>query len=129
MEQSSDLYFSPEHTWVRLDGATGTIGISAFAQDELGEIVYVELPRVGETFQQDEVFGSLESLKTVSDLFMPLTGEVTAINKLLADQPTLVNEQPFTEGWLLQIRVREPAEREALLNPTAYAKLTKDPAE
>ncbi len=127
MEQSSDLYFSPEHTWIRLDGDSATVGISPFAQEELGEIVYVELPRVGETFQRDEVFGSLESLKTVSDLFLPLAGEVTAVNERLADEPTLVNEQPFMAGWLIKIRPTNPEQRQELLTAAAYDQLTKNP--
>lgn len=125
MDQSSDRYFSPEHTWIRLDGDSATVGISPFAQEELGEIVYVELPRVGETFQRDEVFGSLESLKTVSDLFLPLAGEVTEVNERLADEPTLVNEQPFTHGWLIRIRPAKPEERQELLTAAAYDRLTK----
>lgn len=127
MEQSSDLYFSPDHTWIRLEGDSATVGISPFAQAELGEIVYVVLPRVGETFQRDEVFGSLESLKTVSDLFLPLAGEVTAVNERLADEPTLVNEQPFTAGWLIRIRPANPEDRQELLTAAAYDQLTKNP--
>ncbi len=127
MDQSSDLYFSPEHTWIRPEGKVGSVGISPFAQQELGEIVYVELPRVGETFQREEVFGSLESLKTVSDLFLPLAGEVTAVNERLADEPTLVNEQPFTAGWLIRIRPANPEERQELLTAEAYERLTKNP--
>ncbi len=120
------LYFSPEHTWICLDGDSATVGISAFAQDELGELVYVELPRVGETFRRDEVFGSLESLKSVSDLFLPLSGEVIEVNERLADEPTLVNKQAFTEGWLIRIRPDKPTERHELLTAAAYKRLTKD---
>jgi glycine cleavage system H protein len=127
MEQSSDHYFSPEHTWIRLEGDSATVGITPFAQVELGEIVYVELPRVGETFQRDEVFGSLESLKTVSDLFLPLAGEVTAVNERLVDEPTLVNEHPFTEGWLIKIRPANPEQRHKLLTAAAYDRLTTNP--
>lgn len=123
---TDQLYFSPEHTWIRLEGDSATVGISSFAQDELGEIVYVELPRVGETFQRDEVFGSLESLKTISDLFMPLAGEVTGVNQQLADEPTLVNEQPFTVGWLIKFRPDKPEGLHELLTAEAYNRLTKD---
>ena len=105
METTKDFYLSKEHTWVKIEGNTGIVGITAFAQKELGEIVYVDLPDVGDTFQQDEVFGSVEALKTVSDLFMPLTGMVAAVNDNLLEHPTLVNEKPLTEGWMIKIQI------------------------
>ena len=122
MEASNNLYFSKEHTWVKIENDTGTIGITTFAQSELGEIVYVDLPSVGDEFEQDEVFGSVEALKTVSDLFMPLSGEVTAVNENLLENPTLVNEKPFSEGWMVKIKVSNLNELSNLLSHEAYQK-------
>jgi len=122
MENLDNLYFSKEHTWIKIENQTGTIGITAFAQNELGEIVYVDLPSVGDEFNQDEVFGSVEALKTVSDLFMPLTGEVTAINEDLLDSPTLVNEKPFDEGWMIKIEIKDLEELSNLMSEADYQK-------
>ena len=122
MEASNNLYFSKEHTWIKIENDTGTIGITTFAQSELGEIVYVDLPSVGDEFEQDEVFGSVEALKTVSDLFMPLSGEVTAVNENLLENPTLVNEKPFSEGWMVKIKVSNLNELSNLLSYEAYQK-------
>jgi glycine cleavage system H protein len=122
METSNNLYFSKEHTWIKIENDTGTIGITTFAQSELGEIVYVDLPSVGDEFEQDEVFGSVEALKTVSDLFMPLSGEVTAVNENLLENPTLVNEKPFSEGWMVKIKVSNLNELSNLLSHEAYQK-------
>ena len=122
MENLDNLYFSKEHTWIKIENQTGTIGITAFAQNELGEIVYVDLPSVGDEFNQDEVFGSVEALKTVSDLFMPLTGEVTAINEDLLDSPTLVNEKPFVEGWMVKIEIKDLEELSNLMSEADYQK-------
>lgn len=122
METSNNLYFSKEHTWIKIENETGTVGITPFAQSELGEIVYVDLPSVGDEFEQDEVFGSVEALKTVSDLFMPLSGEVTAVNENLLENPTLVNEKPFSEGWMVKIKVSNLNELSNLLSHEAYQK-------
>ncbi|GAA5225135.1 glycine cleavage system protein GcvH [Salegentibacter mishustinae] len=122
MKNTNDIYFSKEHTWIRIENKTGTVGITTFAQSELGEIVYVDLPSVGDEFNQDEVFGSVEALKTVSDLFMPLTGEVTAINEDLLDSPTLVNEKPFVEGWMVKIEIKDLEELSNLLSEAEYQK-------
>jgi len=122
MEASNNLYFSKEHTWIKIENDTGTIGITTFAQSELGEIVYVDLPSVSDEFEQDEVFGSVEALKTVSDLFMPLSGEVTAVNENLHENPTLVNEKPFSEGWMVKIKVSNLNELSNLLSHEAYQK-------
>lgn len=122
METPDNLYYSKEHTWIKIENETGTIGITAFAQSELGEIVYVDLPSVGDEFNQDEVFGSVEALKTVSDLFMPLMGEVTAVNDDLLDSPTLVNEEPFEEGWMIKIKIKDLEELSNLLSKADYQK-------
>lgn len=126
METTKDLYFSKEHTWIKIENETGTVGITAFAQSELGEIVYVDLPNVGDDFKQDEVFGSVEALKTVSDLFMPLSGEVIAVNKSLLDNPTLVNEKPFDDGWMIKLKIDDLGELSNLLNQEDYQKITTE---
>jgi glycine cleavage system H protein len=102
MQFPNDYKYSKEHTWLKVDGETGTIGITEFAQSELGEIVYVDLPAVGKTFKKDEVFGSVEAVKTTSDLFMPVSGEVTEINTALKDNAPLVNTASFTDGWMIK---------------------------
>ena len=122
MEASNNLYFFKEHTWIKIENDTGTVGITTFAQSELGEIVYVDLPNVGDEFEQDEVFGSVEALKTVSDLFMPLSGEITAVNENLLENPTLVNEKPFSEGWMVKMQVSNLNELSNLLSYEAYQK-------
>jgi glycine cleavage system H protein len=122
METSNNLYFSKEHTWIKIENETGTVGITTFAQSELGEIVYVDLPSIGDEFDQDEVFGSVEALKTVSDLFMPLTGEVEAINEDLLENPTLVNEKPFEEGWMIKIKIADLQGLSNLLSEEDYQK-------
>ena len=120
----NDLYFSKEHTWVRIENNIGTIGITDFAQSELGEIVYADVPNVGYNFKQDEVFGSFEAIKTVSDLFMPLSGKVLETNKLLLKEPTLVNSEPFENGWMIKIEIENTQEIEKLLTAEQYAKIT-----
>ncbi len=124
MNIPNDLYFSKEHTWVRIENNIGTIGITDFAQSELGEIVYVDVPNVGYNFKQDEVFGSVEAIKTVSDLFMPLSGKVIETNKLLLKEPTLVNSEPFANGWMIKIEIENSQEIENLLTAEQYANLT-----
>jgi glycine cleavage system H protein len=109
-----------EHTWIKVEGDTGIIGITDFAQKELGEIVYVDLPNVGANIERDEIFGSVEAIKTVSDLFMPVSGKVTAVNTALNNQPTLVNTDPFEAGWMLKVQLSLPEEVNALLNAEGY---------
>ncbi len=122
MEASDNLYFSKEHTWIKIENDTGTVGITTFAQSELGEIVYIDLPNLGDEFEQDEVFGSVEALKTVSDLFMPLSGEITAVNENLLENPTLVNDKPFSEDWMVKIQVSDLDGLSNLLSYEAYQK-------
>lgn len=124
MKFPENLKYSKEHTWLSIDGDTGTVGITEFAQSELGEIVFVDLPATGKVFKQDEVFGSVEAVKTVSDLFMPVTGEIIEINPLMKEQPTLINSEPFENGWMVKIKISNPAELENLLIADAYTKLT-----
>lgn len=103
---------------------TGIIGITEFAQSQLGEIVYADLPNIGYSFQQDEVFGSVEAVKTVSDLFMPVTGKVVETNELLLKAPTLINDNPYKDGWLIKIEIQDVAELENLLTSNQYKELT-----
>ncbi len=123
MNFPEDLKYSKEHTWLRISDNIGTIGITEFAQSELGEIVYADLPNDGFGFEQDKVFGSVEAIKTVSDLFMPVSGKVIETNKKLLQTPTFVNDDPYGEGWMMKIEITNPAEIENLLNATAYHQL------
>jgi glycine cleavage system H protein len=116
-----DLKYTPEHEWVKADGdGPVRVGITDFAQDQLGDIVYVQLPDVGSAVRAGDACGELESTKSVSDLFAPVNGTVTAVNEALADQPDLVNSDPYGEGWLLDIEVEDTAEVEALMDADAY---------
>jgi glycine cleavage system H protein len=120
----ADLRYTKEHEWVRVEGDQATIGITDYAAEQLGDIVFVELPDVGRTLAQFATFGVVESVKAVSDLFAPLGGEVTETNGALSDQPELVNSDPFGDGWMLRVRIADPAQLESLLDPTAYDALT-----
>jgi glycine cleavage system H protein len=121
MNLPSELKYTKEHEWVRIEGDTATVGITDYAQNELGEIVFVEVETVGETLNQDEVFGSVEAVKTVSELFMPITGEVLEYNEALNDAPELVNDDPYGEGWIIKIKVSNTKQIEKLLSAEAYA--------
>jgi glycine cleavage system H protein len=119
-----DLRYSREHEWVRVDGAQAVIGITSFAADELGDIVFVELPEPGAHLSQFASFGVVESVKAVSDLFAPVSGEVTEVNGDLRDQPELLNSDPFGGGWIAKVTLSDAAELDALLDAGAYAELT-----
>lgn len=123
MEFPNKVKYSKEHTWLLIEGETGTVGITEFAQSELGEIVYVDLPSIGKSFKQDEIFGSVEAVKTTSDLFMPVSGEIIEINTSLRNNPSLVNLESFTNGWMIKIKLLQPSEIEILLDADAYRKL------
>lgn len=116
-----DLYYSQEHEWVRLDGDVAVIGITDFAQDQLGDIVYVDLPAQGDLVQAGSVVGELESTKSVSDVFVPVSGEVIARNDALESSPEVINSDPYGEGWLLKVRVSDEDPTDGLLDPTGYA--------
>jgi glycine cleavage system H protein len=118
-----DLYYSEEHEWVRLDDDVATIGITDFAQEQLGDIVYVDLPQVGDSVESGAVVGELESTKSVSDVFSPLSGEVVARNDALEGGPEVINSDPYGEGWLLKVRPAEDDPTESLLTPEAYGAL------
>ena len=116
----TDLRYTKDHEWVRVDGDRATVGITAYAADQLGDIVFVELPEPGRQLAQFATFGVVESVKAVSDLFAPLSGEVTEANGALAGSPELVNSDPFGDGWMLRLRVADPAQIEGLLDAGAY---------
>ena len=118
-----DLRYTKDHEWVRLAADEATVGITAFAAEQLGDIVFVELPAVGRTLAAAATFGVVESVKAVSDLFSPLSGEVVETNPTLAGQPELVNTDPFGAGWMLKLKVADLAEADALLDPAAYDQL------
>jgi glycine cleavage system H protein len=115
-----DVKYTEDHEWVKLSGETARVGISDYAQDQLGDIVFVELPGVGDTFEKGDEFGTLESVKAVSELYIPVGGEVTAINEALEDAPELVNNDPYGEGWMIEIKVSDPSETEALMDKDTY---------
>jgi glycine cleavage system H protein len=119
-----DLRYTKEHEWVRTVGQEATVGITEFAAHELGDVVFVELPAVGDRVQQLATFGVVESVKAVSDLFAPVTGEVIAINGALAQTPELVNSDPYGDGWMIRVRMDDPNEADALLDAGAYDALT-----
>ncbi len=114
------LYYSKDHEWLRVEGDTGTVGITDHAQNSLGDVVYVELPKVGDTFEAHATFGSVESVKAVSDLFLPVSGEVTDVNETLNDEPEKVNNDPYGEGWMLRIRLTKQGEVDGLLSAAEY---------
>lgn len=120
MNIPSNLRYTKEHEWIRVEGDVAYVGITDYAQSELGEIVFVDINTEGETLAQDEVFGSVEAVKTVSDLNMPVTGKVLEINESINDQPELVNNDPYGEGWMIKISVSNPEELETLLDAAGY---------
>jgi len=124
MTQPDGLLFSKEHEWVKLDGDVATVGITAYAQNSLGDIVYVELPRIGAEIKQFDNIGVVESVKAVSDLFTPIGGEVVETNGALEDDPALVNREPFEGGWLFKVRVGDVGDRDNLLTADKYQELT-----
>ena len=123
MNFPSNLKYTKDHAWVRREGHTATVGITDFAQRELSDIVYVEVETVGETLSQDTIFGTVEAIKTVSDLFMPVSGEVIAFNEPLIRKPEVVNTDPYGEGWMIQIAMSIPEEWDTLLTAEEYRQL------
>ena len=120
MTLPQNLKYTTEHEWIRVEGDEATVGITAFAQGELGDIVFVEIETVGETLKQGETFGTIEAVKTVSDLFMPAGGEVLEVNPALEDSPELVNKDPYDAGWLIKIKINNPSELDGLLSAEQY---------
>jgi len=120
-----DLHYTQSHEWVRIDGDVGTIGITEHAQKELGEIVYLELPEVGHVYNADEEFGTVESVKAVSELFIPLSGEIVAVNRSAVAEPGIVNDDPFGDGWLIKLKVTTDDEVGKLMTAEEYAEYVK----
>jgi glycine cleavage system H protein len=118
-----DLRYTKDHEWIRRDGDRGVVGISHHAQSQLGDVVFVELPEVGRQVKADESFGTVESVKAVSELFSPVTGEVVAVNEMLSGKPETVNSDPYGGGWMVAVRLAEPAELDALMDAGAYRQL------
>ena len=123
MNIPSDLKYTKDHEWLKVEGNVATVGITAFAQGELGDIVYVEVETEGEELDKEEVFGSIEAVKTVSDLFMPVSGEITSFNDALEQDPEIVNSDPYGDGWLVKIEMSDSSQVEGLLNADQYQEL------
>jgi glycine cleavage system H protein len=123
MNIPSNLKYTKDHEWIKIEDSVATIGITAFAQGELGDIVYVDVDTLDEVLEEGEVFGSVEAVKTVSDLFMPLTGEVIEFNEALEDDPEFVNSDPYGKGWMIKLKISDSIQIENLLNAEAYEKL------
>lgn len=123
MNIPKDLRYSKEHEWIRIEGEIAYIGITDFAQGELGDIIYVDIETVGETLSAQQVFGTVEAVKTVSDLYMPIDAEILEVNELLSSNPELVNKDPYGEGWMIKVRMSDAVEIEQLLDAAAYAAL------
>ena len=125
MNIPAELKYTKDHEWVKIDGEIATIGITDFAQQELGDIVYIEIESIGETLDAEEVFGTVEAVKTVSDLFMPLSGEVLEFNAALEDTPESVNDDPYKSGWMIKVKIEDPSQISDLLDFDAYKQLIK----
>ena len=123
MNFPDDLKYTKDHEWIKVDGDTAIIGITDFAQNELGDIVYIEVNTVGETLEQEETFGTIEAVKTVSDLFMPVSGEVIEFNEELEGSPDIVNQDPYDKGWIATVKMSDPSEVDALLDVEKYKEL------
>ncbi len=119
----ADVHYTKDHEWIRLEGNVATIGITDFAQHELGDIVYIDINTTGKTLSAEEIFGTVEAVKTVSDLFLPVAGTINEVNPLLEKQPELVNTDPYGEGWMIKMTVADTASVDALLNKDAYVAL------
>ena len=124
-----DLHYSKDHEWVRVDGGEAIIGITDYAQNSLGDVVYVELPKTGDEFAANEAFGSVESVKAVSEVFTPVTGTVAQINESLADEPEAVNSDPYGSGWMIRIKMSNAGEVDSLLTAAEYEDFTKAESE
>ena len=124
MEIKDNLKYTKDHEWVMLDGKVATVGITDFAQSELGDIVYIEVDSVDEELNKDEVFGTVEAVKTVSDLFLPMSGKIIEFNESLNDNPEKVNDSPYDEGWIIKVEITNPAELDELLDSKTYSEIT-----
>lgn len=123
MNIPSELKYTKDHEWIRIDGDIATVGITDFAQGELGDIVYLEVETLDETLEKDEIFGSVEAVKTVSDLFLPLSGEIIELNELLEDEPEKVNTDPYGDGWMIKLKINDASEIDSLMSEADYKEL------
>ena len=121
-----DLKYHPEHDWARIEGDTATFGVTWYAQDALGEVVFYEPPEVGKEVKKDEAYAEVESVKAVSDVYAPLSGEVTEVNAALSENPEKINEDPYGDGWMVKVKLSDPSEADALMDAAAYKKLLED---
>jgi glycine cleavage system H protein len=124
MNTPDDLYYTEDHEWLRVENGTATVGITDFAQSELGDIVFVEIEPEGTELGQDDIFGTVEAVKTVSELYMPVSGTITAVNDELELSPEVVNDEPYGGGWMIEIEIEDPDEIDALMEADAYAETT-----
>ena len=123
MSDKSNLLFTKEHEWLDIDGDEAQVGITDFAQGELGDIIFVELPEIGDSFNKDDVFGTIEAVKTVADLFMPVSGEIISINNIIEDNPEMINSNPLDDGWIIKIKLTDKSEIDTLLDHNKYNEL------
>jgi glycine cleavage system H protein len=117
------LFYTKDHEWLKVEGEFGIVGVTDFAQGELGDVVFIEIETIGETLKKEEVFGTIEAVKTVSDMFMPVSGEILEVNPSLEESPEVVNKDPYGKGWMIKIRITDPGEIKELLSPDEYKKL------
>jgi len=120
MNIPTDLKYTKDHEWIKVEGNVATVGVTDFAQSQLGDVVFVEIETEGETLDKEEVFGTIEAVKTVSDMFMPVTGKIVAVNEQLADTPEVVNKDPYGDGWMIKIELSDASEVDELLTPDKY---------
>ena len=125
MDIPEDLHYTEEHEWVYLEDEVAIVGVTDYAQSELGDVVFVELPQIGDYVQQMEPFGTIEAVKTVADLFAPVSGEVIEVNNLLDENPQLINQDPYGEGWIIKIKMADSSELDNLVSPKEYSKLVE----
>jgi glycine cleavage system H protein len=125
MNIPENLKYTKDHEWVKVEGEIATVGVTDFAQGELGDIVFVEIETVGETLEKEETFGTIEAVKTVSDMFMPMSGEIIEKNEALDDSPEVVNKDPYGKGWMIKVKITDPSEFEELLDAKAYSELVE----
>jgi len=123
MNVPQNLLYTKDHEWLRVEESFGYVGVTDFAQGELGDVVFIEIETVGETLKKEEVFGTIEAVKTVSDMFMPVSGEILEVNPALEESPEVVNKDPYGKGWMVKIKINNPTELKELLSPEAYTKL------
>ena len=126
MNIPAELKYTKDHEWIRVEGNEACIGITDFAQKELGDIVFIEIETEGETLDKEDAFGTIEAVKTVSDMFMPISGEVLEVNEILADKPEAVNQDPYGDGWMIKIAISDDSQLADLLSPEAYAEVVSE---